>query len=579
MKGLIYLSCIVTAGILTASCLSYAPLEGETAPESVPFDVSSFETTKAYMSGAPTFYTYNAKVVEDTIYIHMSQTVSKMQENAHIEADITNETLLGTSSPLRIKVYPDNTATIPKNSGIASQTLSVGRSGNTTEYLLKLKCTKSPGDLTRIKFYSYDPGKKTKYNAHDFIVSSDGTKLHTHAGDGWYVTSRIGFKPESLYPLPAAAQVPLPDKWGFAVSAEDEGVYIYAYQNHCFTEGSNKWTATSHMEFSLYQHNIGFGPTDGFNKETYVAVWKSGDVSINNKTNILASELNTTISDARTEYRLFIRFNNNHENPQDGPYAMVKPRSFDPGDNRKPYSYDDIVEFRDNRFVHTTKGSSYFFNRTLNKVLNQYENEWLQNKMNDFKNNGLEDKENLTLFIGDSFFDVGWWENFYTDYKGKAAHTAAIGGTTTWQWLNWTGSLVKAFDDNLKNIVIHLGYNDLNYTNSGVSAEEIEFYTERFIELLHSIYPEANIYYCGIGTSEWFAVKPEKRAQVCDALAKEFCESRPYVSFIDMDAAYRKYMEETGGNLDSFFKDRTHPKNENYKYLMEQIELGGCVIE
>ena len=26
-------------------------------------------------------------------------------------------------------------------------------------------------------------------------------------------------------------------------------------------------------------------------------------------------------------------------------------------------------------------------------------------------------------------------------------------------------------------------------------------------------------------------------------------------------------------------KDRTHPKNENYKYLMEQIAQAGCVIE
>lgn len=573
------LTTLLVTGILTTICMSCSQQDNNTVLPDVSIDASSYETPKAYGSGAPASYTYDAKVLQDSIHIHMTQTISEQQAQAYIEVDVMDEALLGPDTPLKIKAYADNTAEIPKIDCIDGHSLIVKREGKNIEYLLKIKCSRDLSGLTRMKFYSYDPVKKTRYNDHDLVVTSSGNKLHTHAGKGWYVSSRIGFKPESLYLLPGAAQVPLPDKWGFTASAEDEGLYIYAYQKHRYTEGKNKWSSTSHMEFSLYQHNIGYGPTDGFNKETYIALWKSGDASINNMTNILAYELNTTLTEEMTEYRFFIRFNNNFDNPQDGPYAMIKPRSFDPGDNRRPYSYEDIVEFRDNRFVHTTKGSSYMFNRTLNKVINHYEEDWLQNKVNDFRNHGLEDKENLTLFIGDSFFDVGWWENFYTDYCGKAAHTAAIGGTTTWQWLNWTESLIKTFDKNLKNIIIHLGYNDLNYTNNGVTAEEIEFYTERFINLLHSIYPDANIFYCGIGTSEWFAVKPEKRAKTCDALAKAFCESRSYVTFVDMDAAYARYMEETGGNLNSFFKDRTHPKNENYKYLMEQITLAGCVIE
>ena len=38
-------------------------------------------------------------------------------------------------------------------------------------------------------------------------------------------------------------------------------------------------------------------------------------------------------------------------------------------------------------------------------------------------------------------------------------------------------------------------------------------------------------------------------------------------------------MTETGGTLESFFKDGTHPKNENYKYIIRALEEAGCVIE
>lgn len=569
---------ILAASLLTVSLIACNTDDEFPPVNNVEIDVSSYATPNAYKSGVPEHYTYDAKVVEDTIYIHMVQTLSKLNGKAHIVADIMDENLLGADKPLRVTAYPDRTCKFDTEGGIEDYSLVVNREKNQFEYLLKLKCHKNLSDKTRIKFYSYDPEQTLKYSSNDFIVACDEYICHTHIGKGWYVASRIGFKPESLFPLPEEAAVPLPDKWGFTASAEPEGVYIYAYQNHAYVQGTDKWLDSSHMEFSLFHHNIGYGSST-YNRETYIALWKSGDVYINFWNKVYGHELITTVMEDRTEYRFFMRFNNNIENPAVGGYAMLKARSYDPNDDRKPYSYDDIVEFRDNRFVHTTKGSSYYFSQKFRNIYNLFEEEWRDNKVNDFKNNGLEGKENLTLFIGDSFFDVGWWENFYTDYKGKAAHTSAIGGTTTWQWLNWAESLIKPFDANLKNIVIHLGYNDLNYTNEGLKAEEVEFYTERLIELLHNLYPDANIYYCGIGTSEWFATRPEPRAKVCDALAKAFCESRDYVTFVDMDAAYKKYMDETGGTLASFFKDNTHPKNENYKYLMEQIELAGCVIE
>ena len=184
----------------------------------------------------------------------------------------------------------------------------------------------------------------------------------------------------------------------------------------------------------------------------------------------------------------------------------------------------------------------------------------------------------MTLFIGDSFFeDDNWWVNFYNDYQGKACFTSAIGGTKVTQWLNWISSLVEPFAGNMKNLVIHLGYNDVNA--SKISATQLEKYLERLFDLLHNAYPEANIYYFGIGTSYWFKTSQNTRAKETDDLTKSYAETCDYLTYIDMDEeVYNKYISETGKTLESFFKDGTHPKNENYSYIMNALEKAGCVI-
>ena len=232
--------------ILAASLLAVSLIACNTDDEfppvnNVEIDVSSYATPNAYQSGAPENYTYDAKVSGDSIYIHMVQHFTQAQQDAHVQADIMDESLLGADVPLKVRAYRSGTCVIQENECIAGHSLTVKTEGTSLEYIIKIKCSKTPSDKTRIKFYSYDPEKKGRYNAHDFIVSSEGAELHTHAGKGWFVTSRIGFKPESLYPLPEKAQGPLPDKWGYAASAEDEGLYIYAYQNHDYVEGANKW--------------------------------------------------------------------------------------------------------------------------------------------------------------------------------------------------------------------------------------------------------------------------------------------------------------------------------------------------
>ena len=75
-----------------------------------------------------------------------------------------------------------------------------------------------------------------------------------------------------------------------------------------------------------------------------------------------------------------------------------------------------------------------------------------------------------------------------------------------------------------------------------------------------------------------FVTSGNNTAKETDELTKAFAQTCSYVTFVDMDSCYKKFIQETNGTLESFFKDATHPKNENYKYLMFALEEAGCVI-
>ena len=187
----------------------------------------------------------------------------------------------------------------------------------------------------------------------------------------------------------------------------------------------------------------------------------------------------------------------------------------------------------------------------------------------------------MTLFIGDSYFEsFNWWQKFYEDYAGKAAFTSAIGGTRVTQWLNWIDSLIKPYDANLKNIVIHLGYNDINATM--ISPQHLVELHELLLEKIHSAYPNANIYTYGIGVSYWFetannGMNYKQRVLEHDALLEDALKDLSYVKFLNVQKEYDKYVE-AGNTLESFFKDGTHPTDANYKVFMDLLTEAGCVI-
>ena len=560
---------------------------GETEGEALPTpeflelfpDLSSFKTPQVYASPVVNRWEYQATVKGNEVYFYVIQRFNN--DVAYSEVmDLSLNHVLITSEIGNFVLCSNGAFDMENEVDIvnAEYVVKVNNEGH-TEYYFKVTLANELEEDLAINMYSYDSNNKVNYGYSDVTTYFNNVFYHTHMNEKLYVGDKIKFKSETLYLTDDAYQSPSPEKWGYHMQAAREGLYIYVYQNVnqvVNLEGQN-WTAT-HVEFSIYHHSFGYGANFNRIEETYIAVWPNKSYYINDNTNVYSFDLDSTVvTNNRVEYRIFIRFNNNLDNPQDGPYAFVKVRNFDPTDNSSPYSENDVVEYRDNRFVHTIKGDSVFVYEKIKHLDNPYENDYLTSRLNTWKQMNLANSENLTLFIGDSFFENdNWWVNFYNDYQNKACFTSAIGGTKVTQWLNWIPSLVAPFAGNLENIVIHLGYNDVNSTQ--ITPLQLEFLLEELFARLHTAYPEANIYYLSIGTSYWFEYSGNTRARSTDTLTKQFASTCSYVTFVDIDACYQEYMDETGGTLESFFKDGTHPKNENYKYIIAALEEAGCVI-
>lgn len=396
------------------------------------------------------------------------------------------------------------------------------------------------------------------------------------------------FKDLSTFVTPDAYNMPVKSKCGFQASAVDTGLYLYSYQivDKTFKDNPDndaKWKNASHVEYEIWNGDFGYG-WDG----TYVAMWQDGSYYINSEKNV--KELRTKVffseqNDGKTkvEYYMFIGFNNN-TNSSDAAYAYIKYNFFDAEDNMMPYNENDFINFKEDRMVHTHAGNSVSVHDAVDGIDNPHESTWANKFKNKFNSLGLK-KENLTLFIGDSYFEEeGWWTSFYSDYASKNVFTSAIGGTKSWEWIHYLDSLVKPYassEGKIQNIVVHLGYNEIVGCNSILTSDILEYHIVSLLEKIHENYPESNIYYFGIGASSYFDSISDKkdRSLETDTKTKEYSTSKSWLTFIDTNEIVNKYLNDhPGSTKSSFYKDGTHPKNENYSYFINALTEAGCII-
>ena len=396
------------------------------------------------------------------------------------------------------------------------------------------------------------------------------------------------FKDLSTFLTPDEFNMPVKEKCGFQASAVDSGLYLYSYQIATKTYTDNpdndaKWKNASHVEYEIWNGDLGYGWGG-----TYVAMWQDGSYYINNEKNVKELRTKVLFTDLengtiKIEYLMFIGFDNN-VNSNDPAYAYIKYNFFDAEDNREPYNELDFINFKDDRMVHTHAGNSVSVHDAVDGIDNPHQVTWANKFKTQFTTLGLK-KENLTLFVGDSYFEQeGWWTNFYNDYGGKNVFTSAIGGTKSWEWIHYLDELVKPYEDsngNIQNIVVHLGYNEIAGCNNTLTSEILESHIVALLDKIHSRYNDTNIYYFGIGVSSYFDTISDKkqRSEEVDALTKAYAEKKSWLTFIDTNDIVQQYLNKHAGyTKSSFYKDNTHPKNENYSYFVDSLASAGCVI-
>ena len=102
-----------------------------------------------------------------------------------------------------------------------------------------------------------------------------------------------------------------------------------------------------------------------------------------------------------------------------------------------------------------------------------------------------------TLFIGDSFFDEKYcWTSFYDDFEKDNCFCAGLSGSQTTHWYTAQSRLITAFSP--KNIVVHLGTNDINNGKPALNADRYYEIITDFLQTLITDYPDTPIYYYGI---------------------------------------------------------------------------------
>lgn len=179
--------------------------------------------------------------------------------------------------------------------------------------------------------------------------------------------------------------------------------------------------------------------------------------------------------------------------------------------------------------------------------------------------------QNQTIFVGDSFFDPWSWSNFYSLYEGKNVNLL---GVSTAQSIDWDIFLQSFIADlNPKNIVLHLGTNDI--FDAGYNDTQTYENMKTLIDNILEEVPNAKLYYFGIeprysgGTT-----KNNYCKNVNELLIKNITNER----FVYLDSPALCYNED-GTVKGEFFRDNVHPKLENYTEYVRLLNEANIEID
>lgn len=130
------------------------------------------------------------------------------------------------------------------------------------------------------------------------------------------------------------------------------------------------------------------------------------------------------------------------------------------------------------------------------------------------------------LFIGDDYIDTAFWTGFNHDFKTSAVNLGER-GTKVAYWLDQIATIASLY--NPKNLIIHIGVNDIN---DGLSGSETLSNVTNLIERLHDILPDTQIYFISIEPNNY---RPNNftEYQVVNNGILTLANEKDYVHYID----------------------------------------------
>lgn len=175
------------------------------------------------------------------------------------------------------------------------------------------------------------------------------------------------------------------------------------------------------------------------------------------------------------------------------------------------------------------------------------------------------------IFGGDSFFDIDFWADFYTDYSGRNAALTGIGGSRADEWIVYAERLIYPFAPSA--VVLNIGTNDLG---RGEAVDTVVSELEALFTRIHANLPDAKV--C------WYTLAPRGDTTALDAsipavnaAIAEWAQGKEWFTLLD---AYSQFTD-GNGNVDwSMLKsDKLHPQLATYNSVyMALLQNAGVEV-
>ena len=235
---------------------------------------------------------------------------------------------------------------------------------------------------------------------------------------------------------------------------------------------------------------------------------------------------------------------------------------------------DEVVYLSEGRtdVIATSEHFSYKFIVGASQTFNYSSMARSMNNLVD--RDGLD--ENLTVFLGDSFFDfwrnginnVTKWENYYSEYK---AINIGIGGTKTHDWRAMNKNIVCKTSP--KNIIINLGTNNLN---GGELANQTFLNMRDLLEDYQYYFPDAKIYIFTVTRCTGALSVNWSKAQQYNQKLKDYAETKDAITVLDVAERfgldYQDYLASDGLHLN---QNAYEVYNE---MIFDAVELEGTTV-